>query len=97
MHDHLLLASGVSGGSVGLVPYLLEYTAPQGTAFAANDDLRKRLTIGPGCSSLEAVAWGLEYYDFQRLALTLRFPILQSAQDSPDDPRQSLRRTVPGR
>jgi hypothetical protein len=94
LHDHLLLASGVSGGSVGLMPYLLEYAAPQGTGFpakddprtSARDDLRKRLTIGPGCSSLEAVAWGLEYYDLQRLALTLRFPILQSAQDSPTDP-----------
>ncbi len=85
MHDHVLLASGVSGGSVGLVPYLLEYTAPQGTAFPASDDLHARLTIGPGCSSLEAVAWGLEYYDLQRLALTFRFPLLQSAQDSPKD------------
>lgn len=85
LHDHLLLASGVSGGSVGLVPYLVEYTAPQGTAFPPNDDLRDRLTIGPGCSSLEAVAWGLEYYDLQRMALTFRFPILQSAQDSPED------------
>ncbi len=85
LHDHLLLASGVSGGSVGLVPYLLEYAAPVGTAFPANGDLRDRLTVGPGCSSLEAVAWGLEYYDLQRLALTLRFPILQSAQDSPTD------------
>ena len=85
LHDHVLLASGVSGGSVGLVPYLLEYTAPPGTAFPANDDLRDRLTIGPGCSSLEAAAWGLEYYDLQRLALTFRFPILQSAQDSPED------------
>ena len=87
LHDHLLLASGVSGGSVGLVPYLMEYTSPQGTAFPANGHLRDKLTIGPGCSSLEAVAWGLEYYDLQRLALTLRFPILQSAQDSPDDPK----------
>lgn len=85
LHDHVLLASGVSGGSVGLVPYLVEYTAPKGTAFPANDDLRDRLTIGPGCSSLEAVAWGLEYYDLQRLALTFRFPILQAAQDSPED------------
>jgi hypothetical protein len=87
LHDHVLLASGVSGGSVGLVPYLMEYTSPQGTAFPANGHLRDKLTIGPGCSSLEAVAWGLEYYDLQRLALTLRFPILQSAQDSPDDPK----------
>lgn len=85
LHDHLLLASGVSGGSVGLEPYLLEYNAPPGTGFPATDDLRKRLTTGPGCSSLEAIAWGLEYYDLQRLALTFRFPILQSAQDSPYD------------
>ena len=98
LHDHMLLASGVSGGSVGLVPYLVEYTAPQGTAFLANDDLRNRLTFGPGCSSLEAVAWGLEYYDLQRLALTLRFPILQSAQDSPAGPRRpSSRQTARGR
>jgi hypothetical protein len=27
-HEHLVLASGVSGGSVGLMPFLLEYTAP---------------------------------------------------------------------
>ena len=86
LHDHLLLASGVSGGSDGLLPYLLEYTAPPATAFPATEDLRDRLTIGPSCSSLEAVAWGLEYYDLQRLALTFRFPLLQSAQDSPDDP-----------
>lgn len=85
LHDHVLLASGVSGGSVGLVPYLVEYTGPQGTAFPANNDLRDRLTIGPGCSSLEAAAWGLEYYDLQRLALTFRLPVLQSAQDSPGD------------
>lgn len=85
LHDHVLMVSAVSGGSVGMVPYLLEYTAPPGTAFPAGDDLRDRLTIGPGCSSLEAVAWGMEYYDLQRLALTFRFPILQSAQESPEN------------
>ena len=85
LHDHVLLPSGVSGSSVGLVPYLLEYTAPQGRVLVAHVVLRDRLTIGPGCSSLEAVAWGLEYYDLQRLALTFRFPILQSGQDSPED------------
>ena len=93
LHDHLLLASGVSGGSYGLLPYLLEYTRPKSDAFVShsqgNGDIERkllhdRLTIGPGCSSLEAVAWGLEYYDLQRLVLTLRFPLLQSAQDSPD-------------
>lgn len=29
-HEHVLLASGVSGGSVGLLPFLLEYTAHDG-------------------------------------------------------------------
>ena len=68
LHDHVLLVSAVSGGSVGVVPYLLEYTAPPGTAFPASDELRQRLTIGPGCSRLEAAAWGPEDYDLQRLS-----------------------------
>src|SRR6185312_5975650 len=83
-HDHLLLASGVSGGSVGLMPFLLEYTAPEGQRFKAPqirdakgqeikpDFLSRRLTRAPGCSSLEAVAWGMEYYDLERFLLTLR-------------------------
>jgi hypothetical protein len=83
LHDHLLLASGVSGGSVGLMPYLLEYTAPQDRRFETAQDkdkrdlLTARLTTAPACSGLEAVAWGLEYYDLQRLLLTVRFSWLQ--------------------
>jgi hypothetical protein len=84
LHDHLLLASGVSGGSVGLMPYLLEYTAPPNRRFEKapegpdkRDLLTARLTSAPGCSGLEAVAWGLEYYDLQRLLLTVRFSWLQ--------------------
>lgn len=72
-HDHLLLASGVSGGSVGLMPFLLEYTAPAGQAFPPGQALFARVASAPGCSSLEAVAWGLEYYDLYRLLLTVRF------------------------
>jgi hypothetical protein len=88
-HDHLLLASGVSGGSVGLMPYLLEYTAdPSSTAFLNTKDgaLTQRLTRAPGCSSLEAVAWGMEYYDLQRLLATFRFSWLQATDkgDAPD-------------
>lgn len=97
-HDHLLLASGVSGGSVGLMPFLLEYTAPASERFGTRevrdpeghevmpDLLSRRLTRAPECSSLEAVAWGLEYYDLQRLLLTVRIPILQRgrAGASPD-------------
>ncbi len=80
-HDHLLLASGVSGGSVGLMPYLLEYTAD--TPFARDPDFESRVTQAPGCTSLEAVAWGLEYYDLQRLLLTFRPTWLESKQ-APD-------------
>jgi uncharacterized membrane protein len=66
-HDHVLLASGVSGGSVGLMSYLLEYTAekpfdPQHLPAAI-----ARMTNAAACSSIEDVAWGLEYYDFLRL------------------------------
>ena len=66
-HDHVLLASGVSGGSVGLMSYLLEYTADKpfdpDHLRAATD----RMTNAAACSSIEDVAWGLEYYDFVRL------------------------------
>ena len=87
LHDHLLLASGVSGGSVGLMPYLLEYTAPRDRQFttAQGDDgrdlLSARLTAAPACSGLEAVAWGLAYYDLQRALLTFRLPWLQRTYD----------------
>ncbi|WP_035356984.1 hypothetical protein [Edaphobacter aggregans] len=67
-HDHLLLASGVSGGSVGLMPFLLEYQLPSGAFTSAGLD--KRITLPPACSSLEAVAWGLAYYDLYRLLLS---------------------------
>jgi hypothetical protein len=81
-HDHLLLASGVSGGSVGLMPYLLEYTASPVDAFTGSGkDLDRRLTTAPGCSSLEAVAWGMEYYDLQRFLFTVRLPWIQSTSD----------------
>jgi Patatin-like phospholipase len=80
-HDHLLLASGVSGGSVGLMPYLLEYTADK--PFVGDPDFEARLTEAPGCTSLEAVAWGLEYYDLQRLLLTYRPSWLESKR-APD-------------
>lgn len=81
-HDHLVLASGVSGGSVGLMPYLLEYTFPNG-AFTGQD-FQKRITAPPACSSLEAVAWGLQYYDLYRLVLTTGFPWSLFGDERPD-------------
>ena len=74
-HDHVLLASGVSGGSVGLMSYLLEYTAdkpfdPQHLSAAT-----ARMTNAAACSSIEDVAWGLEYHDFVRLLFNVWFSL----------------------
>jgi len=96
-HDHLVLASGVSGGSVGLLPYLLEYTArdsPHGdkTFFPASPPalnssplaLADRITRPPRCSSLEAVGWGLVYHDLFRLITPIRIPGSLASDSEPD-------------
>jgi hypothetical protein len=85
-HDHLLLASGVSGGSVGLMPYLLEYTADPAQWFPNRDGLQLRMTSAPACSDLEAVAWGLNYYDLYRLLLTVRLPVPSGLSAGGNDP-----------
>jgi hypothetical protein len=66
-HDHVVLASGVSGGSVGLMSYLLEYTAEKPFDSEHLSATAARMTNAAACSSIEDVAWGLEYYDFVRL------------------------------
>jgi hypothetical protein len=66
-HDHVLLASGVSGGSVGLMSYLLEYTAEKPFDPERLSAATHRMTNAAACSSIEDVAWGLEYYDSVRL------------------------------
>jgi hypothetical protein len=91
-HDHVLLTSTVSGGSVGTMPFLLEYTAhikdhPEQPApiFPVNaPGLVERITRSSGCSSLEAVAWGLSYHDFYRLVVPFRFPTSLDADSAPD-------------
>ncbi|MGB6901619.1 MAG: hypothetical protein WBD98_02240 [Acidobacteriaceae bacterium] len=85
-HDHLLLASGVSGGSVGLMPFLLEYTADPTQAFPNDKALLTRVTSAPACSDLEAVAWGLNYYDLYRLLLTVRVPVPSGLSAGGNDP-----------
>ncbi len=70
-HDHVLLASGVSGGSVGLMSYLLEYSAAE--PFDPQHLPTARMTNAAACSSIEDVAWGLEYYDFVRLLFNVWF------------------------
>lgn len=82
-HQHLLLVSGVSGGSVGLMPFLLEYTADQ--PFQKPEDSRRRIVAAAQCSSLEAVSWGLIYGDLQNAVssfLPLPSPGVQPADDT---------------
>jgi hypothetical protein len=65
-HRSLLLASTVSGGSVGLFSYLREIQPGWVPDFT-------RMQIAAQCSSLEAVGWGLAYYDFPKAFVPL-FP-----------------------
>jgi len=64
-HQHLLLLSSVSGGSVGTLTYLRELH--DGTL----DDKDPRIALArmqsvAQCSSLESVGWGLVYYDLPK-------------------------------
>ncbi len=61
-HKHLLLASTVSGGSIGLFNYLaaLHQKTP-----GESLDYQSMLTTAQ-CSSLEAVGWGLVYWDMSK-------------------------------
>jgi hypothetical protein len=74
-HDSILLFSTVSGGSVGAAPFLREYDTPQPFKSGTLDN---RLVKSAGCSSLEAVAWGLIYPDLARLVAPglFRFHVL---------------------
>jgi hypothetical protein len=64
-HGSVLLVSGVSGGSAGLLPFLREYTSETPFAQVKNDPdtITRRVIDSASCSSLQAVAWGLTYYD----------------------------------
>lgn len=64
-HDHILLLSTVSGGSAGLYTYLRELDAKaNGGGWDWN-----RMAMAAQCSSLEAVGWGLVYYDIPKAVL----------------------------
>ena len=58
-HHHLLLASTVSGGSLGLLTYL---TAIRDQPTGASLDFQAMRTSAQ-CSSLEAAGWGFVYWD----------------------------------
>lgn len=63
-HRRLLLASSVSGGSVGLLSYLRELK--EGTLENHREMALERMQAVAQCSSLEAVGWGLLYYDLPK-------------------------------
>jgi len=73
-HQHVLLMSTVSGGSVGLSAFLkelhegnLDQTLQQGVDQPGLDEMQKAAQ----CSSLEAVGWGLVYYDLPKALVPL--------------------------
>ncbi len=63
-HGHLLLASSVSGGSIGLETYLRELH--EGTLDSNQDLALARMQSAAQCSSLEGVGWGLVFYDLPK-------------------------------
>jgi hypothetical protein len=63
-HNHLLLASTVSGGSVGLLAYLRELQ--EGTLDTDPQVAAARMQSVAQCSSLESVGWGLVYFDLPK-------------------------------
>lgn len=67
-HGSILMMSTVSGGSVGVAPWLSHYLSDNN--FKGND------TAIAGCTDLQAVAWGLAYADFLRMLFPLRFSAL---------------------
>lgn len=66
-HNHLLLMSTVSGGSVGLLAYLRELH--EGTLDRNLQLASMRMQSAARCSSLESVGWGLVYYDLPKAFL----------------------------
>lgn len=66
-HQHVLLLSTVSGGSVGLYDYLRELDP----ATNGNGPDWNRMNLGSRCSSLEAIGWGLIYYDIPKAVIPL--------------------------
>lgn len=61
-HDHVLLLSTVSGGSSGLYAYLREIDP----LTDGGHPEWERMRLVAQCSSLEAVGWGLVYYDIPK-------------------------------
>ncbi|HEX4321782.1 MAG TPA: hypothetical protein VHZ52_12800 [Acidobacteriaceae bacterium] len=84
-HEHLLLASTVSGGSVGLMTYLdaLQKLPAAKGAFLGKEQADPMIAAAQ-CSSLEAVTWGLVYYDMPRAYVPL-LPLVLRPSSGVDD------------
>jgi hypothetical protein len=81
-HEHLLLASTVSGGSIGLLTYLRELH--EGMLDSKPELGLARMQSAAQCSSLEGVGWGLIYYDLPKAFVPL-LPYLVSPSSGDDD------------
>lgn len=68
-HENVALFSTVSGGSVGLLPFLSEYYADRPFDPEQWEARKERMFVASACSGLESVAWGLEYRDFDTFLL----------------------------
>ncbi len=79
-HQHLLLASTVSGGSVGLLAYL---AAVRQQEPGASLDFQAMRTTAQ-CSSLEAVGWGFVYWDLLKAVVPV-LPYFWTPSSGVDD------------
>ncbi|HEX8813616.1 MAG TPA: hypothetical protein VF742_16640, partial [Terracidiphilus sp.] len=79
-HNHILLMSTVSGGSVGLYTYLRQLDPRINNGNPHWDQMK----VAAECSSLEAVGWGLVYYDIPK-ALVPVVPYFLSPSSGVDD------------
>jgi hypothetical protein len=89
-HDHVLLLSTVSGGSAGLYTYLRELDPKLNGGNPQWD----RMPIEAECSSLEAVGWGLVYYDIPKSVvpgISYLLPPSSGVDDLKDQPLGFLR------
>jgi hypothetical protein len=78
-YNHILLLSTVSGSSVG-VSYYLREISPATNGGTPNF---KRMIVAAQCSSLEAVGWGLVYYDLPKAAFPVS-PLFPSSSGNDD-------------
>ena len=110
-HDHLLFLSTVSGGSVGVMPFLREYYASKpfdNSAVPLCDSTTEpkncvsdpiwigQVRRAAFCSSLGGIGWGLEYGDLLRL-LGPELPFVNHITDRSEALEETLQRNLTAR